>query len=50
MIFERAFDLKALSSFSCDVREIEFMIHRKSEGLREFIAFRPYSSKRTVVP
>lgn len=38
LIFERASNTEALSSFSCGVRELDLLIHRKTNGLREFIA------------
>ncbi len=38
LIFERASDVEALSSFSCGVRELDLLIHRKKDGLQGFIA------------
>lgn len=37
LIFERAFDIEALSSFNCGVRELDQLIHKKVDGLRDFI-------------
>lgn len=38
LTFERALDLEALSSFSCGVRELDLLIHKKSSGgLLDFI-------------
>lgn len=37
IIIERASDLEALSSFSCGVREIDLLIHKKEGGLASFI-------------
>ena len=41
LIFERAFDIDALSSFSCGVRELDQLIHKKSDGLLDFIRNNP---------
>ena len=37
-IIERAFDIDALSSFFCGVREIDQLIHKKEGGLLSFIS------------
>ena len=37
-IIERAFDIDALSSFLCGVREIDQLIHKKEGGLLSFIS------------
>ena len=37
LVFERAFDIEALSSFSCGVRELDLLIHKKDGGLLDFI-------------
>ena len=38
LVIERASDLEALSLFSCGVREIDFLIHKKDGGLNSFVA------------
>lgn len=38
LIFERASNMEVLSSFLCGVRELDLLIHRKTGGLREFVA------------
>lgn len=37
LIFERAFDTEGLSSFNCGVRQLDILIHKKVDGLRDFI-------------
>ena len=37
LIFERAFDIEALSSFNCGIRELDQLIHKKNNGLRDFV-------------
>lgn len=37
LIFERAFDIEALSSFNCGIRELDLLIHKKNNGLRDFV-------------
>lgn len=37
LIFERASGIEALSSFHCGIRELDLLIHRRAEGLRDFI-------------
>ena len=36
LIFERAFDIEALSSFNCGVRELDILIHKKREWIAGF--------------
>jgi len=37
LIFERAFDTEALSSFNCGIRELDVLIHKREDGLEDFI-------------
>lgn len=41
LTIERAYDIDALSSFSCGVREIDQLIHKKRDGLKSFICLNP---------
>ena len=41
LIIERAYDIDALSSFLCGVREIDQLIHKKNGGLLTFISETP---------
>lgn len=41
LIIERAYDIDALSSFICGVREIDQLIHKKNGGLLTFISETP---------
>lgn len=44
LIFERAYDNEALSSFNCGVREIDQLIHKKVDGLDDFLRDKSYDS------
>ena len=44
LIFKRASDIEALSSFNCGVREIDFLIHKKENGLQDYIQDKEYDS------
>lgn len=41
LTIERAYDIDALSSFSCGVREIDQLIHKKNDGLKSFVCQTP---------
>lgn len=44
LFFERAYSNEALSSFNCGVREIDQLIHKRSEGLNDYIKDENYES------
>ena len=41
LTIERAYTTDALSAFSCGVREIDLLIHKKENGLRSFVELNP---------
>lgn len=44
LIFERAFSNEALSLFDCGIREIDQLIHKKANGLNDFLKDNDYES------